>query len=101
MIKFNKHTVYFSSFFIVAIIIFIINIFYNLDFSAKEIFMISVVYSTTIYSIFSVIFKFSIYNQCDPVFDEYAEIKNHATRIGMMLVTFIVSYLLTKDLFNF
>ena len=101
MIQFNKHTVYFSSFFIVAVIVFIVDIFYNLDFSGKEIFMISISYSTTIYSIFAVVLKFSYYHQCDPVFDEYAEIKNYATRIGMMLVTFIVSYLLTKDLFNF
>ena len=101
MIKFNKYTVYFSSFFIVALIVFLVNIFYNLDFTLKKIFIVSIVYSTTIYSIFSVIFKFSIYHQCDPVFDKYAEIKNYATRIGMMLVTFVVAYLASKDLFSF
>lgn len=98
--SFNKHTVYFSSFTFIASIVILLNFFLELDFSVKDIFMISISYSTTVYSVFAVIYKFTIYNQCDPVFDKYANIKNNATRIGMMLVMFVVSYILTKDVFD-
>ena len=101
MIKTNKYIIDIIAFFAIVTIVILINIIYELQFGTKEIIMISITYSTTIYSIFAVVFKFSYYHQCDPVFDEYAEIKNHATRIGMMLVMVVMSFLLSKDLFNF
>ena len=96
----NEFKVYSSLFIITLLLVVGLNIMFSIGIAIENIAYISVTFSTTIYSILAVIYKFSYYNQCDPIFDKYANIKNNFTRVAVMLTMIALSIIITKNIFH-
>ena len=96
----NEFKVYSSLFIITLLLVFSLNIIFSIGITIENIVYISVTFSTTIYSILAVIYRFSYYHQCDPIFDKHANIKNDFTRVAVMLTMIALSIIITKNIFH-
>ena len=96
----NEFKLYSSLFIITLFLVFGLNMIFSIGIAIEKVAYISVTFSTTLYSILAVIYKYSYYNQCNPIFDKYANIKNNFTRVAVMLTMVALSIIITKNIFH-